>query len=55
MSELIAFCLTCSNYDVMSMDGNLSCKKFPDGVPDEILLKGDCDFWEDMFEDDEED
>jgi hypothetical protein len=23
----------------------LRCKKFPNGVPDEVFIKNDCEFW----------
>ena len=53
MSELIAFCLTCKHYDLIASLDKLTCEKYPDGVLDEVLIKGDCELWD--YDEDEED
>jgi len=40
MCELIAFCLTCKHYDLVVSLDTLTCEKYPDGVPDEVIIKG---------------
>jgi len=31
------------------------CDKFPNGIPDEIFIKGTCEFWSGINYDDDED
>ena len=52
MAELILFCYTCKHF--LCFEEITFCMRHMDGAPMEILITKECDFWEDMFEDEEE-